>query len=293
MWDASLASHTLGCAAASNDNSNGRSGQSDAQPLEGQFRVVCVSDTHGRHRELLPGAVAALAPDALIHAGDFTDAGRIADVTDFAEWLDAMSGLPVAAKVVVPGNHDLTSDPEFYAAAWRNWHPDLREPDQVARARLAKSATVLGSGGGMVRLGGPGGPQLYGCPAQPRQPKSRPQMAFGLTRGKELKRAWGRIPVCTDILVTHTPPFGTLDGAVVGTDSTTSGHPHFGCEELRKRISAVRPALHVFGHVHAGWGHHRTKHTVSVNASSVAGHENGNVDRLNPMIVVDLCRTPA
>ena len=46
------------------------------------LRLVCVSDTHGRHRHVNvpPG-------DILIHAGDFTHFGKEKDVTDFNDWL--------------------------------------------------------------------------------------------------------------------------------------------------------------------------------------------------------------
>lgn len=46
------------------------------------LRLVCVSDTHGRHRNVNvpPG-------DILIHAGDFTHFGKETDVTDFNDWL--------------------------------------------------------------------------------------------------------------------------------------------------------------------------------------------------------------
>ncbi|KAH9119006.1 hypothetical protein LEN26_011843 [Aphanomyces euteiches] len=60
--------------------------------------VVCISDTHGRHRELImpPG-------DILIHAGDYTRFGRREDADDFNAWLTT---LPYETKLVVQGNHE-------------------------------------------------------------------------------------------------------------------------------------------------------------------------------------------
>ena len=45
----------------------------DAPRKEGCSRWVCISDTHGRHREIdsVPDG------DVLIHAGDFTDTGSL------------------------------------------------------------------------------------------------------------------------------------------------------------------------------------------------------------------------
>mmetsp|Transcript_36500 Transcript_36500/g.66898 ORF Transcript_36500/g.66898 Transcript_36500/m.66898 type:complete len:286 (-) Transcript_36500:45-902(-) len=64
--------------------------------------VVCISDTHGRHRELqLPMG------DVLIHAGDFTKFSSREDAEDFNCWLGEQ---PFAHKVVVNGNHEHNAD---------------------------------------------------------------------------------------------------------------------------------------------------------------------------------------
>lgn len=51
----------------------------------------------------------------------------------------------------------------------------------------------------------------------------------------------GRIPLSTDILITHTPPRYHLDNSL-------------GCPGLLDEIWRVRPRLHVFGHIHAAPG---------------------------------------
>jgi hypothetical protein len=46
------------------------------------LRCVVISDTHGHHRELrVPDG------DVLLHCGDFSNRGRLAEVRDFNEWL--------------------------------------------------------------------------------------------------------------------------------------------------------------------------------------------------------------
>jgi Icc-related predicted phosphoesterase len=70
-------------------------------PLE-KVTIVCVSDTHGRHRDVfIPEG------DILIHAGDFTHFGKIADAEDFNQWLGEQ---PHRHKIVVNGNHESNSD---------------------------------------------------------------------------------------------------------------------------------------------------------------------------------------
>lgn len=61
--------------------------------------ILCLSDTHGKHRQFqgLPDA------DVVIHCGDFTDLGTEAEALDFLEWF---CDLPHRYKIFTPGNHD-------------------------------------------------------------------------------------------------------------------------------------------------------------------------------------------
>jgi hypothetical protein len=42
----------------------------------------------------------------------------------------------------------------------------------------------------------------------------------------------------------------------------------FGCEELKIRLAAVKPRLHVFGHIHGSYGVAKSGKTTYVNAST-------------------------
>ena len=79
-----------------------------------KVRIVCCSDTHGKHREIdIPNG------DIFIHAGDFTRFSNIADAQDFNEWLgdeDIFGDFKL--KVVVNGNHESN-------APWRNEIKDI------------------------------------------------------------------------------------------------------------------------------------------------------------------------
>ena len=49
------------------------------------MKIVCISDTHGQHRSLdgiMPEG------DVLVHAGDLTSSGRLAQLLEAAAWLD-------------------------------------------------------------------------------------------------------------------------------------------------------------------------------------------------------------
>ena len=94
----------------------------------------------------------------------------------------------------------------------------------------------------------------------------------------ELQEAVERIPEDTDILITHGPAFQVLDKTVDGKEV---GHGHlYGYLKY-----AIRPKLHVFGHIHEGYGQMEAfSGCISVNAS----HVNENYQPVNAPIRVML-----
>jgi predicted phosphohydrolase len=188
--------------------------------------LVCVSDTHGRHREL------AVPPgDVLLFAGDLSNHGQPADVSDFDDWLGS---LPHPHKVIICGNHDFHFE---------------RDPAD-ARRRIRHATYLQDSGTEIAGL------KVWGSPWQPRFF----DWAFNLDRGEPLRDKWAAIPAGIDVLLTHGPPYGILD-RVVGGD-------HVGCQDLLEAVERVRPRLHVFGHIHEAYGVVRTGPTTFVNAST-------------------------
>ena len=202
------------------------------------MRVVCLSDTHNRHGELtVPDG------DLLLHAGDFTTRGTEREIAAFDEWL---SSLPHRDKVVIAGNHDRL----------------FEEEPRAARA-LIRHAEYLEDSGIAV-----GGLSIWGSPWQPWFM----DWAFNLRRGAPLRAVWDRIPDGTDVLVTHGPPQGILDrvkrasglvaGAMIGQG------PHVGCEELLLSVERIEPRVHLFGHIHEGYGREERGGITYLNASS-------------------------
>lgn len=63
------------------------------------MRIVHLSDTHGRHKELTDLPLA----DIIVHSGDFTMAGSEEEAYDFMNWF---CDLPHRHKVFIAGNHD-------------------------------------------------------------------------------------------------------------------------------------------------------------------------------------------
>ena len=198
-----------------------------------KVRIICISDTHGQHAGLrVPDG------DILIHAGDFMTYGNAPrEIIDFNTWLGRQ---PHAHKIVIAGNHDRLFES----------HP------MPARA-LITNATYLEDSGVEVE-----GLKFWGSPVQP--PFNN--WAFNVQRGQPIRQYWDKIPMGTDVLVTHGPPFGILDQSRPMTD-------HLGCEELAEVVEKIAPRLHLFGHIHGGQGRvHGSNGCEFVNASVLNEH---------------------
>lgn len=191
-------------------------------------RLVLLSDTHGLHEGLeLP------AGDVLIHAGDLTRHGTLAEVEAFGRWLAFQ---PHPHKVVVPGNHD-----EAFLHSRKRAHE-----------ALGLEVHLLIDGG--VELAGL---TLWGSPFHPEAGG-----AFGLSR-EALDAHWSRLPDGLDVLVTHGPPRGLLDRSDRGAEA--------GCVALRREVERKAPRLHVFGHIHDAAGEARLGPTRLINAAQCVG----------------------
>jgi hypothetical protein len=100
---------------------------------------------------------------------------------------------------------------------------------------------------------------IYGSPWQPEFYS----WAFNLPKGGPgLMSKWEAIPKDTDILITHGPPQDHLD-----VSGPPYNEPHLGCALLREKVDEQPPKIHVFGHIHGGYGYKFHNGTHFFNAS--------------------------
>jgi Icc-related predicted phosphoesterase len=149
---------------------------------------------------------------------------------DFDQWLGQ---LPHRTKLLIAGNHDFCFQ---------------RQPLE-SRAAISNAIYLEDSG---VEIDGLA---FYGSPWQPWFL----DFAFNLKRGADIRAKWELIPANTSVLVTHGPPRGIGDKTFRGD--------HAGCDDLLDIVRVVRPSLHLFGHIHEGYGETRERGTRFVNAS--------------------------
>ena len=133
---------------------------------------------------------------------------------------------------MIPGNHEFPLEDD----------PRLREQFTNATLLIDQAAQVAGL-------------NVWGSPLTPLYGG-----AFGRVSDAARARVWASIPLYTDILITHGPPYGILDQEGDSRD-------HAGCAEFLEAVIRVKPRLHVFGHIHGGCGVVRTERTIFVNAA--------------------------
>jgi Icc-related predicted phosphoesterase len=198
------------------------------------MKITFISDTHTKHSQItqdLPGG------DLLIHAGDLMNSGYYwEEVYPFLKWFDEISNYD--HKIFIAGNHDRL----------------FEDKPQEIEGLLTGYKTIDYLRDKWISINNV---NIYGSPWQPEFYN----WAFNLPRnGEDLREKWFNIPSSTEILITHGPPFGHCD-------ITPYGNLNVGCELLRVRVDELKPKIHVFGHVHSGYGYKFHEGTHFINAA--------------------------
>jgi Icc-related predicted phosphoesterase len=201
--------------------------------------LVLISDTHTKHLEIDDQLKQIYNdhPDSIIvHAGDISYRGRKWEVEEFLQWY---SSLPFKNKIMIAGNHDFL----------------FEESPAVADEMLEKE------GQGIIYLNDSGveldGLKFWGSPVTPWFHN----WAFNRI-GDKINEHWDLIPNDINVLITHGPPYLTLD-------ATKSGL-RVGCPRLSNKIKDLTDLkIHVFGHIHEASGIDEKDGVTYVNASTL------------------------
>lgn len=218
------------------------------------MRIVCISDTHGRHEQMpaIPDG------DVLIHAGDCTGRGSLPQIDEFTQWYGSQ---PHKHKILIAGNHDFAFDSTLRDPAWAVWSREMCERNGIVYLQ-DEQLTI----DGLVFFGSPWTPMYR-------------QMAFNADETKMFELR-ANIPDLTNVLITHGPAWRVLD--YVPRDAE-----HAGCFPLAKRIDELLELkAHVCGHIHEGYGYgiRESDGLKFVNASTCDGHYRP----INPPIIIDI-----
>ncbi len=195
------------------------------------MKILCMSDLHGN----LP--VIKERVDVVIVAGDICPTSNHSSVFQI-DWINGnfeswAQSLPCREVLVIAGNHDFALEQRQDRIQTRNYR------------YLQDSSAHFG------------GLHFYGTPWQP----IFFHWAFNLTE-PQLAEKFAMIPMDTDILISHGPPFGICD--VVKSE-------YSGSKSLASRIGQLRLKAVVCGHIHEGYGEGYIGKTRIVNCSLLNG----------------------
>jgi Icc-related predicted phosphoesterase len=213
------------------------------------MKIICISDTHEKESLVnLPEG------DILIHAGDMTMRGDIPALSKVANWFGKQKN-KFNNIITIPSNHDFCFENNN-----RNIAINLLKENGVTF--LDDSGITIN---GFNIWGSGWTPYFY-------------NWSYNLHRGSEIAKVWAKIPIDTNILITHGPPanIGSLDLCDNG---------HVGCEDLYNRIQQLHNLkLFCSGHIHSGYGTIKINNTTFVNASTC----NEKYQPINSPIIIDL-----
>ena len=211
------------------------------------MKIVFISDSHNKHKQLknLPEA------DVIVHSGDFSSMGYEHEIRNFLKWYSKLS--QYKHKIFIAGNHDKL----------------FEDNTTLAKTLIPENIIYLEDTGIEID-----GITFYGSPV------SLPFLNWSFMRPEyKLKQHWEIIPNDTDVLITHTPPFGIKDYARFGTGN------HCGSESLYHEVTnRIKPKIHCFGHIHSEYGVSKIGDTTFMNVSVL----NDDYQMQNKPILVEL-----
>lgn len=218
------------------------------------LKIVAISDTHSYHRRInIPDA------DVIVCAGDISFRGELTILKDFADW---MGSLPIKHKITIFGNHEVGMSIEGHK-------------NRNAALQFLKDNNIhyLQDSGVEIE-----GVKFWGSPVQPRFFN----WEWNRDRGKDIDKHWKKIPLDTNVLITHGPPFEILDLV----EDAMGRNPHQGCEMLALRLKDLTQLkAHVFGHLHHNGGESTTIDNVFYGNASICTDQ---YQPINPPIVFEV-----
>jgi Icc-related predicted phosphoesterase len=193
----------------------------------------------------------------LIHAGDWTG-GRDLGLSETKAFLQWMSQQPFKYKLCIAGNHELEIETYGYSET------EALFAEYGIIYLQDTSITIEGI-------------NFFGSPRS----NNFGNWAFMGTED-ELATVWERIPVDTNVLITHGPAYECNDRV----NNTYGRDPHVGSKSLKYRKLALPDLkLHISGHIHEAYGLHFSRNNVAHVCASVL---NENYQLVNKPIIVEL-----
>lgn len=235
------------------------------------MKITITSDLHGQMPKLKGG-------DLLIIAGDMTARDELVEWGRFFEWLKRQE---YRKKILIAGNHD-----NFFRTGFPMNQKEAEDLQEVQSFLIEQGEMEQPDFEYLCDSGFEfDGFKIWGSPWNLSFPSMNEEcIAFTVHTEEELAKQWAKIPSDTNILITHSPPFGIFDKTYtrsrVGSKTLSN--------EVQLRLKKLN--LHCFGHIHEGYGMSTIKHIDTdkdywvVNAS----HMNQHYEPVNIPIEIEL-----
>jgi Icc-related predicted phosphoesterase len=198
------------------------------------MKITVISDLHGEFPRTNGG-------DLLLLCGDYTGSNKPIQWVNFFNWIHEQN---YRKTIFIGGNHDLF----------------------LSQCLSAEEQKVLGipiSNENIEYLCDTGtefeGVKIWGAPWSLSFKECNPDCRHFMKGEEKLQSHWCFISPDTEILMTHSPPYGILDRNRYGMPCGSIG--------LLDRINQIKPVMSVFGHIHEGYGHYHHGETHFINAS--------------------------
>ncbi len=196
------------------------------------MNITVISDTHNLHDRLK-----LESGDILVHCGDVTTHGSREELFNFLSWFSKQN---FEIKIFIAGNHDLCLDKNKHGNSYVSKNEIIRYYPNLLY--LHRDRLIVN------------GIKFYGYPYT----LPHLNMAFNLPE-KELEIENSKIPMDTDILITHGAPYEILD--------CTNEEENTGSRSLKEMVCTIKPKIHSFGHIHEGSGKLDFNGTLFINSS--------------------------
>lgn len=196
------------------------------------MNITFISDLHGHFPELEGG-------DVLVIAGDLTDRDTASDMNKFYVWLN---NLDYKKKILIAGNHD-----NYFFHCYKHG---------IKPFSLPNTEYLCDSGCEYENL------RFFGSPWTKSFEGMNPRCkAFTVDTEEKLADKFSKIPLDTNILITHSPPYGILDEVVLDHNYYRTAtldvllYDRTGSKSLLdKSHSLPNLKIHCFGHIHENYG---------------------------------------
>ncbi len=197
--------------------------------------ITLIADTHNQHQQIFIDKC-----DVLIIAGDYSRKNLEKEVKEFIKWLARQ---PARYKILINGNHD-----RFSYRHPKAFNHLIAEHEIIFLENNSISIEGINFWGSPVTV-----PVIDGIYNQVERKNS------------DRKLIWDTIPDYTDIVITHSPPFGIKDAV--------RNNEHLGCKFLYDKILQIKPKYHLFGHIHQDYGEYESNNIHFINGAIVNNSE--------------------